>query len=370
MPILTSGPGSQVTIDGKRYLFFAGNNYLGLAGHPAVKQAALEAIEGYGLSSSASRETTGTSTLHLELERQLAEFKNRPDAVVFSSGYLGNRILLHALRDRFTTVLADRLSHPSVMDGIPREVEEVVFYDHGNADHLADLLAERPEASALIITDGIFAVTGEIAPLDRIYTLARQHRAVVVVDDAHATGILGRHGRGTPEHFGLDGAENLYQTETLSKALGCFGGFIASTREFIESIRTGSAAYIGTTALPPPIVAAGTAALKTLREHPRRRLRVLENARTIKDGLNRMNLPTSPDDTPIIPVFFDTPEGAGRLSGYLHRQGIIAPAVSYPVPMDRYPVRLTVSADHTREHLDTLLQALEQWRSHHAGDHD
>ena len=370
MPTLSSGPGSRVTIDGRRFLFFAGNNYLGLANHPEVNRAAIDAIGTHGLGSSASRETTGTSTLHLELERRLAEFKNRADAVVFSSGYLGNNILLHALQSRFTVVLADRLSHPSVMDGIPREAGEIVFYDHGDADHLADLLAERPRTRALIITDGVFALTGEIAPLDRIYRLARQHRAVVVVDDAHATGILGEHGRGTPEHFGLDGAEDLYQTETLSKALGCFGGFIASTRELVAAIRTGSAAYIGSTALPPAIAAAGTAALRLIRKHPERRLKVLENARVIKDGLKRMNLPTASDDTPIIPIFFDTPEEAGRLSRFLHSQGIIAPAVSYPVPMDRYPVRLTVSADHTGEDLDTLLQILEQWRSHHAGDHD
>ena len=370
MPTLTSGPGNQVTIDGKRYLFFAGNNYLGLAGHPAVKQAAAEAIEGYGLSTSASRETTGTSALHLELERQLAEFKNRPDAVIFSSGYLGNKILLRALRERFTAVFADRLSHPSVMDGIPREIGEIVFYDHCDIDHLADQLAERPKARALIITDGVFALTGEIAPLDRIYTLAQKHQAAVVVDDAHATAILGEHGRGTPEHFGLDGAENLYQTETLSKALGCYGGFIASDRELIKSIRTDSTAYIGSTALPPPIVAAGLAAVRHVREHPQGRLRVLENARYVKNALKEMRFPTASDDTPIIPLFFDTPEEASRLSRFLHGRGIIAPAVSYPVPMSRYPVRLTVSAEHTGEQLDTLLQALEQWRKDHAGDHD
>ena len=370
MPTLTSGPGSQVTIDGKRYLFFAGNNYLGLAGHPAVKAAALEAIEEYGLSCAASRETTGTSALHLKLERQLAEFKNQPEAVIFSTGYLGNTILLQALRKRFTAVLVDRWSHPSVVDGIPREAEEIVFYHHGDPEHLADLLAERPEAGALIITDGVFALTGEIAPLDRIYRLARQHGAILVVDDAHATGILGEYGRGTPEHFGLDGAEDLYQTETLSKALGCYGGFIASTGELIATIRAESTAYIGSTALPPAIAAAGSAALSQLREQPERRLKTLENARYIKNGLDRMHLPTAPDETPIIPIFFETPAEAGELSEFLHRRSIIAPAVRYPVPMDRYPVRLTVSADHTREHLDTLLEALEQWRNHHAGDDD
>jgi len=361
-----NGPvGTHIECEGRRFLFFAGNNYLGLANHPAVKEAAAEAIEGYGLSSSASRETTGTCTLHLELERQLAEFKNRPDAVIFSSGYLGNKILLRALRDRFTAVFADRLSHPSVMDGIPRETGEIVFYDHGDVDHLADLLAEQPKARSLIITDGVFALAGEIAPLDRIYRLARQHRAVVVVDDAHATGILGEHGRGTPEHFGLDGAENLHQTETLSKAFGCFGGFIASTRELIETIRTGSAAYIGSTALPPPIAAASLASLRHYRTHPERRLRVLENARYIKKELHRMNLPTATDPTPIIPLFFDTHEEAEQLSRFLHNQGIIAPAVRYPVSMDRYLVRLTVSADHTGDHMDTLLQALERWRNRH-----
>ncbi len=370
MSLLNGPVGTHVTTEGRRFLFFAGNNYLGLANHPAVKEAAAAAIEGYGVSSSASRETTGTCALHRELERLLAEFKNRPDAVIFSSGYLGNTILLHALRERITAVFADRLSHPSVIDGIPREIAELVFYDHLDTDHLAGLLHDRAGAKPLIITDGLFALTGEIAPLDRIYRLAEKHRAIVVVDDAHATGILGDHGRGSPEHFGLDGAENLFQTETMSKAFGSYGGFISSTADIIATIRTSSTAYIGSTALPPPIVAASLASLQRVQRHPELRLRALKNARYIKDGLRRMDLSTAFDDTPIIPVYFDTPEEAGRLSRFLHDQGIIAPAVRYPVPMDRCLVRLTVSADHTSDDMDTLLQALERWRNHHAGDHD
>jgi 7-keto-8-aminopelargonate synthetase-like enzyme len=370
MDILNGPVGTSVTVEGRQCLFFAGNNYLGLANHPAVKRAAVEAIERHGLSCSASRETTGTFTLHLELERLLAEFKGRPAAAIFASGYQGNKILLDALGKRVSTVFLDRFSHPSILDGIPRKVGEIVTYNHCDVDHLAGLLDERPGANALIITDGLFALTGEIAPLDRMVRLAGEHRAIVVVDDAHATGILGETGRGTPEHFGLDGAADLFQTETMSKAFGSYGGFIASTTDIVESIRNNSAAYIGSTALPPPIVGASIASLRHFRRHPELRLGVLDNARYIKEELRRMNFSTVSDHTPIIPLFFDTPKKAERLSRFLYDQGIIGPAMKYPVPMDRYLVRLTVSADHTKEQMDTLLEALERWRNRHGRDHD
>jgi 7-keto-8-aminopelargonate synthetase-like enzyme len=368
MPVLKSGLGSQIEIDGNSYLFFAGNNYLGLANHTALKKAAISSIHTYGLSFSASRETTGTAELHLQLERLLSEFKNKPDSIVFASGYMGNRILIHALKDRICSIYMDREAHPSIVDGVPAEINKVYVYYHCDEHHLEHLLETNQEDRPLIITDGVFALTGEIAPLDKIYPIALKYNGIVVVDDAHATGILGKNGRGTPEHFGLDDSANLFQTETMSKAFGTYGGFISSTARIIDEIRTKSSIYIASTALPPPIVASGIGAIRHVMEHPELRRSVLENASHLRSEIRRLDLPTNLDDTPIIPIFFNSQGEAKTFSDFLYQNLIIAPYVRYPVQQDRYIVRITVSAIHTKNQIETLLQVLRKWRDRHDVD--
>ena len=365
MITLNSGIGPTIRYAGKETLYFAGNDYLGMAGHPEPGEAAIRAIGKYGSGFGASRQTTGTSDLHIELEERLALFKNREDAIIFASGYLGNKVLLEALRDRYSVIFADRMVHPSITDGIPKDFPDVQFYEHLNPDHLSSLIKKTSGRRPLIITDGIFALTGEIAPLDRLYEIAEEHEALIIVDDAHATGVLGKNGRGTPEHFNLGEARGIYQSETMSKAIGSYGGFIAAERELINMIRSGCAFYGASTALPPPVVAAAIASLDIISRQPELRKRLFENASRLRSGVRALGFETSETVAPVIPLYFGKQETASGMSGFLQKNNIIAPAVSYPVKTDKFIVRMTVSARHTAEHTEILLETLKKWRETH-----
>jgi 7-keto-8-aminopelargonate synthetase-like enzyme len=358
---LESGIGNYITLNGKQYSYFAGNNYLGLANHPKLIRAATDALEKYGVNFSASRQTTGTSELHLELEKLLAEFKDRQDAIVFASGYMGNSILLKTLKAEYSAIFADSLAHPSILDGVPPELSPIQFYGHCNPDHLEQLL-KKSKSQPIIITDGIFALTGEIAPIDEIYSLAKKYNAHLIVDDAHATGVLGENGRGTPEHFNLGGAANIYQSETMSKALGGYGGFISADKKIIDKIRSQSTFYGASTALPPPIVAAGCAALRFIKHNPELRKKLMLNAELLRKGLHTLDFETIDGITPIIPLFFQDKQKAKDLSNFLKENKIIAPTVDYPVVLDKFIVRITVSTNHSMEQINNLLEILKKWR--------
>ncbi len=362
MIILNSGVGNHVKHNGKKYSYFAGNNYLGLANHPVMKTASIQSIKKYGLNVSASRCTTGTADIHLELEKQLAIFKQKQDAVIFASGYQGNGILLEIMKNRYSAVFMDQLAHPSITGSIPRNIADIQYYNHCDTDHLENLLDRHKGSSPLIITDGIFALTGEIAPLDKIYPLVEKHNAILIVDDAHSTGILGDNGRGTPEHFKLDGEENIFQTETMSKALGGYGGFISGTKEMVNLIREKSATYQASTALPPPIVAAGIASLKIMYENPQLRIRLLENADKLRSEIIGLGFQTTKDKTPIIPIMLTTLSKAKDLSLFLESNEIIVPFVNYPVRQEKHMIRITVSASHTTDQIEILLKILKKWR--------
>jgi len=368
MVILDSEAGNYITSGGKKFSYFAGNNYLGLANHPLVKEASIRSIEKYGLNFSASRQTTGTSGIHLELEMQLSLFKRKQDSVIFASGYMGNKILLQILREKYSAVFIDKSAHASITDGIPPDIARVYYYDHCKTEHLETLLKRTKKYRPLIITDGLFALTGEIAPLSDIMQLAEKFNALVVVDDAHSTGILGENGRGTPEYFHLESKENLYQTETMSKALGAYGGFIAGSKELVRSIRESSTLYQASTSLPPPIVSAGLASLNIITEHPELRRKVLGIAKLIKTEISGFGYNTTPDDTPIIPVFFRSFDKAGRLSEFMKENNIIVPLINYPVRMERFVVRITASVNHTGEQIDELLNVFKKWRNKYGTD--
>jgi 7-keto-8-aminopelargonate synthetase-like enzyme len=362
MPLLNSGIGNYVCSGGKRYSYFAGNNYLGLANHPEVKSAAIESIKKYGVNFSASRCTTGTADIHLELERQLSIFKKRQDAIVYASGYQGNGILLETLKKRFSAVYIDESAHPSITKSIPREVMDVCYYNHLDTTHLERLLDKHKETAPLIITDGIFALTGEIAPLDKIYYLAEKHNALLIVDDAHSTGILGKTGMGTPDYYNLSDKENIYQTETMSKALGSYGGFIAGTSETIESIREGSTTYQASTALPPPVVAASIVSLKIILENPELRVQLLAKALGLRKSISLLGYQTTEDNTPVIPIMMPTFGMAKDLSLFLEDNGIIVPFIHYPVRTETYIVRIAVSVSHTNDQTEELLSILKKWK--------
>jgi 7-keto-8-aminopelargonate synthetase-like enzyme len=362
---ITGEIGNYIDISGRKYSYFAGNNYLGLSSHTDLKIAAKEAIDSYGLNFAASRHTTGTSDIHLKLERELAEFKGKDDAVVFASGYMGNGILLHVLRDQYDIVLADEMSHPSILEGIPWDLRNIHLYKHGDIQYLEDLLDRNRKHRALVITEGVFALTGEICPLDHIYALTKKYNATLIVDDAHATGVLGESGKGTPEHFDLQHAPNLYQTETMSKALGAYGGFISANQEIIDGIRERSKIYLGSTALPPPLVGAGLASVRIVSQQPELRPKLINKASEIRRRIIDLGYHTNSAPTPIIPVFFSTVDKAKDLSLHLEENGIIAPCISYPVKMDSFIVRFTVSVNHSTEQIEGLLETLQKWISKH-----
>jgi len=362
MPLLESGIGNYIYSGDKKYSYFAGNNYLGLASHPEVIEAAVRSVKKYGVNFSASRLTTGTADIHLELERELSSFKGMEDSVIYASGYQGNGILLDAFRDRYSEVYMDQLSHPSIVRNIPREITKISFYDHLDAGHLESLLEASNNETPLIITDGIFALTGEIAPLGPIYSIAEKHNAILLVDDAHSTGILGKTGRGTPEYFNLQGKENIFQTETMSKALGSYGGFIAGTRETTDSIRRGSSAYQASTSLPPAVVAASIAALGIIKRNPDLHFRLLEKSSDLRKNIMLLGYITTEDNTPIIPLMFSSPEDARDLSLFLEGKGIIVPFIHYPVKTESCIVRITVSVNHTSEQTEELLDMLKKWK--------
>ena len=362
MIILNSGIGNYVISNEKKYSYFGGNNYLGLANHPVVKESSIQSIKKYGVNFSASRRTTGTADIHLELERNLAAFKQEQDAVIFASGYMGNRILLDILKGRYSSVFIDELAHPSIVDSIPKDISTVRYYEHCSPDYLEKLLIEFRSAKPLIITDGVFALTGEIAPLDKIYPLVEKYEGILVVDDAHSTGILGETGRGTPEHFRLPQRGDIFQSETMSKAMGSYGGFIAGRKELTDSIREKSAIYQASTALPPPIVAASLASLKIMRENPELRVQLLEKSVALRNEIIGLGYNTTQVITPIIPIMFSALAKAKDLSLFLENNGIIVPFMNYPVKQTKYMLRISVSASHTTDQLELLLEMLNKWK--------
>ena len=364
MNVISSSEGNYVSINGRRYSYFGGNNYLGLAQHPLLKEAAAESITRYGLSFSASRVTSGTSEIHIELEKKLSEFKCKQDTVVFPSGYQGNSILLQVLKGSKPAVFIDQYAHPSIMENIPQDIVYIKHYKHCDSDHLESLLKHLPKGyEPRILTDGIFALTGEISPLDKIAPIADRYNAILIVDDAHSTGILGENGRGTPEYFHLGGNDNIYQTETMSKSFGSYGGFISGSKGLISSIRGESSVYQASTALPPPLVAAGIASLNIIKAQPELRIHLLEKSFTLREKIINLGYQSSGFGTPIIPLLFSHLEYAQHLSEYLKNSGIIVPCINYPVKLSKYLVRIAVSVKHTDEQTADLLKLLKQWKT-------
>ena len=363
MILLNSDIGNYVISNGRRFSYFGGNNYLGLASHPEVKEASIRAIQKYGVNFSASRRTSGTADIHLELERKLSEFKSSEDTVVFASGYQGNGILLEVLKEKYHTLFIDQYAHASIRSAVPADRRETIYYNHCDAVHLESLFSKQNNNTALVITDGIFPLTGEIAPLDKIYRLAKKYNALLVVDDAHATGVIGKSGKGTPEYFNLPEDENLFQSETMSKALGSYGGFISGTRSFTESIREKSATYQASTSLPPSVVAAGIAALRIVSENMDMHERLLGKADELRKIIRNQGFRTANSIAPIIPLIFSDEHTAKSLSSFLEEQGIIVPFMNYPDENKQFMIRIAVSLLHTEEQINELSGVLKIWKS-------
>jgi glycine C-acetyltransferase/8-amino-7-oxononanoate synthase len=356
---LVSGPqGPRVLLDGRPVLLLCSNDYLGFAEHPRVREAAAEAAMRWGVGAGASRLVSGTMTIHERLERQLAEFEGAEACVLYGSGYLANVGVMTALGTAGATIFSDSLNHASIIDGCRLARADCFIYEHCDLDHLAWGLRERGGEGAVIVTESVFSMDGDVAPLAGICELARRHGALVVVDEAHATGVLGPGGRGAVAEAGLEDEVDVI-VGTLSKALGSYGGYVCARREIVELMLNSSRALIFSTAPAPPAVAGALAALELLGEHPRRSQKLLAGAATLRRELVSAGVGVSDGRTQIVPVLVGEAEASVRLCEALLARGIFAQAIRPPtVPPGTSRLRMTVMASHTPSELAGAAQAL------------
>jgi 8-amino-7-oxononanoate synthase len=357
---LHSPQGREIKLEGKRVLNFSSNDYLGLANDARIKRAALEAITESGLGSGASRLVCGNMYPHEKLEADLALFKKTESALVFSSGYLANLGIIPALVDRHSVVLSDKLNHASIIDGIILSRAKLLRYPHADMQALREILKNLPASKRkLIVTDTVFSMDGDRAPLKEIADLAGRYEAMVMVDEAHAFGVLGKRGSGLVEELSLEGQVDI-QMGTLSKAAGSFGAYACGTKVLRDYLINKSRSFIYTTAMPPLLAEASRAALKIIREGSQLRGQLQEKADYLRAGLKVMGFDTMYSSTPIIPVLVKDPLRAVEMSQRLLRQDIFVQAIRPPtVPTGTARLRLTVTAAHTQDDLERLLNALK-----------
>ncbi|MFQ5993141.1 MAG: 8-amino-7-oxononanoate synthase, partial [Nitrospiraceae bacterium] len=359
--LIESGTGPIVSLGGRSVILMASNDYLGLSTHPSLKQAAISATNRYGVGAAASRLVSGTLPPHEELETALARFKGTEAALIFGSGYLANLGLIPALISTGGLILADRYCHASLIDGCRLSKAEFRVYRHRDVAHLERVLSRRsPRRQTLIVTDGVFSMDGDLAPLPELLALADRYGAQILVDDAHGTGVMGTNGRGTLEHFGVE--HHLpFHMGTLSKALGTSGAYVAGPSSLIGYLLNTARSFIYSTAPPPATSAASLAALDLLQEEPQRRARLWENRHHLHAGLKALGFTLADSQSPILPVLIGDPGKAMAMATRLLDLGVYAPAIRPPtVPKGTSRIRVTVTAEHTREHLDTALAAFRR----------
>jgi glycine C-acetyltransferase len=358
-PRTLEGPqGARARYDRRDVINLASNNYLGLANHPRLNEAAARAAKEYGAGSGAVRTIAGQMTMHRELEARFAAFKHAEAALMFQSGFTSNAGTVAAILTKDDVIASDRLNHASIIDGARLSRAEIAVFDHRDADHADRLLTEtaRPGRRQLLITDGVFSMDGDIAPLPDLVEVAERHGAIMMVDDAHASGVLGSGGAGTVDHFGLHGRVDI-QVGTLSKAIGVLGGFIAGPPHLIEWLQNRGRPYLFSTSAPPSVVAACIAALDVLADEPERLRRLWSNTESFKAGLHELGFDTGESQTPITPVITGDEERTQRFAARLFEEGVFCPAIVFPtVAKGSARVRTIVTADHTPDDLDEALE--------------
>jgi glycine C-acetyltransferase len=355
---LESPQGAWIVVDGRKVLNLCSNNYLGFCNDPVLKEAAKRAIDEYGVGPGAVRTIAGTMKLHLELERKLAEFKGAEAVVSFQSGFCANLATIPALVGREDVIFSDELNHASIIDGCRLSRAEIIRYAHCDVDDLKAKLQEHRHKfrRALIVTDGVFSMDGDIAPLPEIVKLAREYDAFVMVDDAHGEGVLGKGGRGITDHFGLHGEVDI-EVGTLSKAFGVVGGYVAGSYELCEYLRQRGRPFLFSSAVTPADVAACIAAVDILLQSEDRVQRLWENACYFQNGLKSLGFDIGKTQTPITPVMLGEAPLAQEFSKRLFEEGIFAQAIGYPtVPRGAARIRVMISAVHTKEDLDFALE--------------
>ena len=352
-------PGTTIVIDGRKLLQFSSNNYLGLANHPRLKAAAMAAVDRYGVGSGASRLVCGNLDLNRKLEEKLAQLKKKEAALLYSTGYMANLGVIAALAGEGDLILSDEYNHASIVDACRLSRAQTRVYPHKRMGELEKLLAGAGSSNRrLIVTDGIFSMDGDIAPLPDLVDLAEKYECLLMVDDAHATGVLGPNGGGTGDHFGL--AEKIdVAMGTFGKALGGFGAFVAGDRNVRELLINCSRPFMFTTGLPPSVLAAGIAALEVVEEEPEMRARLWDNANLLRNGIEEMGFTLAGGETQIIPLLAGDASLAMEMSSLLREEGVYIQGIRPPsVPPGSSRLRITVSAAHTRGELAFALEAL------------
>ncbi len=347
-------------VDGREVINLASNNYLGLANHPKLKEAAIEAIRRFGVGSGAVRTIAGTMSLHLELERRIAEFKCVEACVVFQSGFAANAGTVAAILGPDDHIISDELNHASIIDGCRLSKAKIHIFPHRDVEAAERILAGLAETPGrkLLITDGVFSMDGDIAPLPQLVEVAERHRAIMMVDDAHASGVLGRAGRGTIDHFGLHGRVDI-QVGTLSKAIGALGGYVCGSRDLIEYLYHRARPFLFSTSHPPSVAATCLAAFDLLEQEPERIDNLWRNTRYFKEQLTAAGFQTGASQTPITPILVGEASLAYKFSAALFEEGLFATGVGYPtVPKGKARLRTIVTATHTIEQLDRALEIL------------
>jgi len=359
--VVQSEQSARVILDGREVIMLSSNNYLGLATHPRLRAAAKEAVERYGCGSGASRLIAGTMELHEQLEQSIAKFKRVEAAIIFNSGYTANLGVISTLMNAGDVIFSDELNHASIIDGCRLSRAKVCVYPHRDVDALAKMLAtHRSYKRKMIVTDGVFSMDGDIAPLPDIVELAHRHGALVMLDDAHGTAVLGRDGRGTASMFGLESEIDI-QMGTLSKALGGFGAFVAGRRVLRDYLVNRCRSFIYTTALPPSVLASSLAALQIVDDEPWRRENLLANAEFLAKGLQSLGYDTLGSTTHIIPVILGDAERAVQMSHMLLEYGVFAHGIRPPtVPEGMSRIRVALMATHTRKDLVQVLDAFAE----------
>jgi glycine C-acetyltransferase len=365
--VMSSAQGPIVSVDERRLISLSSNDYLGLTHHPRLKEAALQAVREYGAGSGAVRTIAGTMTLHEDLERDLATFKGTEATLTFQSGFTANTGVIPTITGEQDLIVSDELNHASIIDGMRLSKAPRKIFKHADVDSLREVLDDAVEKGRegtglpyrliLVVTDGVFSMDGDIAPLPGIVEAAEAAGAAVFVDDAHASGVLGRDGRGTVDHFGLHGRVAI-QVGTLSKAVGVLGGYVAGSQDLRDILIQRARPFLFSTSHPPAVAAACREAIRVMQEEPQLLERLWSNTRRFKAELARLGFDIGRSETPITPVMMGDPDTASRFSARLVEEGVFAQPVVYPtVAIDKARIRTIVTAAHGDDQLDRALEA-------------
>ena len=359
--VLDGEQGAHTSIDHRAVVNLSSNNYLGFTSHPRLRERALEALSSLGVGTGSVRTIAGTMQIHMELERRLATFKKTEATVVFQSGFAANAGTVAALLSRDDVIVSDELNHASIIDGARLSRATIKVFPHRDVAAARAILAELPRGQrTLLITDGVFSMDGDLGALPGLCDIADEFGCIMMVDDAHASGVFGSHGRGTVDHFGLHGRVDV-QVGTLSKALGALGGYVAGSRSLVEFLYRRARPFLFSTSHPPSVAAACLAALDVLETEPRWMEQLWENTRFFKAGLDALGFNTGQSESPITPVIVGESSRAVRLSDRLFEEGVFAQSITFPtVARDKARVRTIVTASHTQQELQFALDAFRK----------